>query len=418
MEKNFETRPSVKYMENLSPGYIFWVAILLAFICGGIYAYINQFVHGLATTGLNDKIVWGLYIQNFAFFVGLSAGGVMVASLVYVLKQEQFQPIARIAEVVALICILMASMSIFVDLGNPKNFLFILSNFKSPIAYDVLIINVYTLICCLYIYFDTRVDFVALKDKFPGRKLLYTLLSLGRSKTDEKTLRKEKRIFTFIAFLALPAAFLLHSITAWVFGLVGAVPGWSQSIIAPIFIVSAMISGTALITVIIIIFKAVTKANIKNEVISKLGLIMACLIPIDLFFIVSEKLTGLYVKTEAIHHETVATVIGHLAAPFWFEVIAGLIIPLILLVIIRKNNLRPAWIVGLSAVLILAGVLAKRWSIVISSLYYNPMQYPDVSYTPTLNEIMIIGGIWSFGALLFTLAMKFFPFMKLQDKKA
>ena len=45
----------------------------------------------------------------------------------------------------------------------------------------------------------------------------------------------------------LPVAILVHSVTAWIFGLEMAKEGWYSAIMAPIFVASAMDSGLALL---------------------------------------------------------------------------------------------------------------------------------------------------------------------------
>ena len=48
------------------------VSILAALVLWGIYAYLTQYRHGLAVTGLSRQIFWGVYITNFVFFIGIS----------------------------------------------------------------------------------------------------------------------------------------------------------------------------------------------------------------------------------------------------------------------------------------------------------------------------------------------------------
>ena len=45
----------------------------------GIGVYVYQLLFGLGITGMNNSTSWGLYLTCFMFFVGLSAGGLIVA---------------------------------------------------------------------------------------------------------------------------------------------------------------------------------------------------------------------------------------------------------------------------------------------------------------------------------------------------
>ena len=55
-------------------------AVLAALAVAGIAAWVYQLMGGLGVTGMNNGTSWGLYIAMFMFFVGLSAGGLIVAS--------------------------------------------------------------------------------------------------------------------------------------------------------------------------------------------------------------------------------------------------------------------------------------------------------------------------------------------------
>ncbi|WP_449314955.1 NrfD/PsrC family molybdoenzyme membrane anchor subunit, partial [Rubneribacter sp.] len=55
-------------------------AIILAVVAAcGVGCWIFQLMFGLGVTGMSNATSWGLYITMFMFFVGLSAGGLIVA---------------------------------------------------------------------------------------------------------------------------------------------------------------------------------------------------------------------------------------------------------------------------------------------------------------------------------------------------
>ena len=56
------------------------IGVLGALTAVGVAAWIYQLMGGLGVTGMNNGTSWGLYITMFMFFVGLSAGGLIVAS--------------------------------------------------------------------------------------------------------------------------------------------------------------------------------------------------------------------------------------------------------------------------------------------------------------------------------------------------
>ena len=60
----------------------------------GLCAYVFQLMGGLGVTGMNNGTSWGLYITMFMLFVGLSAGGLIVASSASVFHIEKFKKVA------------------------------------------------------------------------------------------------------------------------------------------------------------------------------------------------------------------------------------------------------------------------------------------------------------------------------------
>ena len=69
---------------------------------------------------MRDDVSWGLYIFTFAFFVGLSAGGLIMASAAEVFGVKSAAAARRRLGVLsAAACVLVAAMTIIPDLGKP-----------------------------------------------------------------------------------------------------------------------------------------------------------------------------------------------------------------------------------------------------------------------------------------------------------
>ena len=63
--------------------------------------------------------MWGQYILFFMFFVGLSAGGLIVASAGRLFGVKAFKPITRLAVLEATVAVMLAATFILPDLGRP-----------------------------------------------------------------------------------------------------------------------------------------------------------------------------------------------------------------------------------------------------------------------------------------------------------
>jgi molybdopterin-containing oxidoreductase family membrane subunit len=120
--------------------------------------YSRQFIGGLGVTGLNQPVFWGVYIANFIFCVGLSAGGIAVSALVHLLDKTEMKPVAIMAEVMAITFLVLAAMFIVMDLGEPTRAFYVLLNANptSPLLWDVSVISSYLILCVSLLYFSAR----------------------------------------------------------------------------------------------------------------------------------------------------------------------------------------------------------------------------------------------------------------------
>ena len=346
----------------------------------GIVCWVMQLSQGLSLTGMSTANSWGLYIAMFMFFVGLSAGGLIVASSASVFHIKRFKAVALPAIVLSTVCICLAGMFVLIDLGGIQRIwrLFTGPNFASPLVWDICVITLYLVINILY------------------------LVNMRRG---------NDRVVTIISRFALPCASLVHSVTAWIFGLQMAKEGWYSAIMAPIFVASAMDSGLALLLCVLAVLKKARIFNTSGDLMASLAGLLCTCIAVDAFFIFCEVLTMAY--PGAAGAETLALMTAGPTAPFfWFEIIGGLVIPFCVLVF-AKNRERTGLVVGAS-VLVIAGVLCKRlWLLLTSFIVPNVQGAPGImsdgswtlmgSYAPTLPEVAIVLGVVSVGVLGFEL---------------
>ena len=63
------------FIEKPDFGWILRVIVLAFIIAVGFYALTLQITKGHLVTGMRDNVVWGVYIVNFVFILGLSYAG-------------------------------------------------------------------------------------------------------------------------------------------------------------------------------------------------------------------------------------------------------------------------------------------------------------------------------------------------------
>ncbi len=370
--------------------------VLAVLAAAGVGAWVYQLINGLGVTGMNNGTSWGLYITCFMFFVGLSAGGLIVASSASVFHITQFKKVAVPAIILSTVCICCAGMFVLIDLGGIQRIGNILMspNPLSPLLWDICVITCYLVINILYLYFMT-------------------------------SKRANPRIVSIISRFALPIAILVHSVTAWIFGLQIAREGWYSAIMAPIFVASAMDSGLALLLIVLLALSAAKVFDLGRKLMGTLAGLLATCIAVDAFFIGCELLTVAYPQTAG-GMETLGEMFFGATAPFfWFEIVAGLALPFLILVFSR-NRQRPALVI-LASALVVVGVFFKRvWLLFTAFIHPNVYGAPGISsgssagvhadaagiwstvgvYAPTWVEITVVIGVVSLGALAFLVLAK------------
>lgn len=364
--------------------------VLGALVVAGVAAWIYQLANGLGVTGMSNGVSWGLYIACFMFFVGLSAGGLIVASSASVFHIAEYKKVALPAIICSTVCICCAGMFVLIDMGGIQRVWRILvgPNPTSPLVWDVCVISCYLIINIVYLVF--------MCSKKPGAADKVSIVSR----------------------FALPIAILVHSVTAWVFGLQVS-KEWYTAIMAPIFVASAMDSGLALLLLALMGLNKSGVFKVENKLISSLAGLLAVCIAVDAFFIGCECLTMAYPGAKGA--EALSVMAGGITAPFfWIEIIGGLLIPFLLMVFAKNRaNMK---LVGLACVLVVAGVFCKRIWLLFTSFYeFNIAGAPGVisgssaargasgvdvfamlgTYAPTWVEIAVVVGVVSLGALAF-----------------
>lgn len=366
-----------------------WYGLLVGGMVVGLGCFVYQWINGLAVTGLSNTISWGMYIISFMFLVGISAGGLIVAAGAELIGSERFSSLTRLAVLLSGAAILAAAISIMPDLGRPQMVWRMIRqpHWTSPLIWDVIIITVYLTIAAIDLYILTRPN------------------------PTTGAMRK-------MAFVALPAAVLVHSITAWIFGLLVARPFWNTALLAPMFISSALVSGLGLLIVTAYIVDRTTEWEPDRSVFDDLGKLMVWFIAVDGFLLFAEILTTYASRIPDHLKQLNVLLVGRLAPVFWAEVAIGVVIPFAICA--SRLRKRRGWVIAAGALAML-GVFAKRINIVMTSMFMplvglapgipggRPGQEfaPDPIYLPTLVEAGILLGLACFVGMLVTLGVRY-----------
>ena len=79
-----------------------WIAFLLVVIGAGGICWFWQLTTGLTITGMSRDVVWGFYIAQFTFLVGVAASAVMVVLPYYLHNYKAFGKMTILGEFLAI----------------------------------------------------------------------------------------------------------------------------------------------------------------------------------------------------------------------------------------------------------------------------------------------------------------------------
>lgn len=413
-----EERPGTGYEAILRPleqtGWRFYlfVAILLAMIGVGVYAYSVQLRQGLAATGMNRPVFWGLYITNFVFFIGLSHAGTLISAILRILGAEWRRPFTRLAEAVTVFSLPFGVGSILIDLGRIDRLVNVVryARFQSPMLWDVTAVSLYMTSSVVFFYIAMIPDIALLRDRYPDapawRRHLYRVLALGWQGTPEQHQRLEKIMGVFAIFLTLLVV-TVHTVVSWIFGMT-IVPGWHSAIIGPYFLVGAIFSGVAAVAIVAAVLRWVLglQKYITPKHFDYLGKFLVALTLTWIYFTFAEFLTTIYGSEPA-----------HMAV-FWAKFREEFSLALFLMVffcaivplpILAWRRTRTIFGIVVASISINIGMWMERWTVIVPSLARPRLPYSWGAYSPTWIEWAIMAASFAGITLLYTLFAKLFP---------
>ncbi len=376
-----------------------------AVVVAGLVLWAMQLSGGMVQTGMRNLNSWGLYITSFMFFVGLSAGGLIISSVPKAFGVAGFGGISKVAVMSSIACTVAAIGMVVVDLGQPMRLweLFVYSNLGSPLMWDILVLGTYLILSCVYLWAQVRAD---------AGKMSHTALRV-------------------ISVVALVCAVLVHSVTAWIFGLQVGREMWHTALLAPWFVSSALVCGTALVICVAVALRAAGYLKWEQANLVKLAKLLGAFVMVDLYFFGCDLLTEGFPAGSGLEVVAMLTT-GPLAPYFWVEVIGCAVCAVICFTpVLRTNGLL---VVG--SLLAIAGIFCKRVQLLVGGFQLpnldmagplTPMQhtafdaglsgiYGAMVYWPTPLEFGVTLGVAALGVLVFLLGVKLLPLRPADDK--
>lgn len=400
-----------------------WVAVLLSICALGLYAYYTQLRDGLVVTAMGDYVSWGIYISNFVFFVAISLVGSLISAIFRLADIHWSAPITRIAEIIAVSAIFFASIIIIVDMGRPERLVNLIFHprLQSPIIWDVVVIGTYFLISLLLLYLPMLPDLKILSDHSEHKpkwvQWMYRFLgSFWIGSADQKKINGHA--IKILCIMIIPVAFSIHTVTSWLFATTYR-PGWDSTNFGAYFVSGAFLVGSGAVVTAMYIFRWAYRLEeyITDKHFDRMGKAVVMLALLYLYFNVNEYLVPAFKmkKSEELHLTELFS--GHFAPMFWFAILVGMIIPILILLTRARSKPRMVFIAG---IMVVVGAWFKRYLIVTPTLLHPFLPMKDVPekfmvYWPSWQEWAIAASSLAGTLLIITFFARLFPIIPIHS---
>jgi tetrathionate reductase subunit C len=286
---------------------------------------------------VEHEIHIGTPIALYFYLTGLSAGSFIISTFAYGFGMLKYKPLGKIGVVMATLLLVIAPTILLIDLAQPLRFwhLILYLRITSPITWGTFLLSLYPINCMIYGFFMFKGDM------------------------------KRTKIFGLIG---IPLALMVHGYTGFILALGKARVLWNTAIMPPIFLVSAMVSGLAMMILVVIIKDYLIQRGKEHDptLIYDLGKLLVASIILDLILIGIDLSVLLTSHTEA-YIAALMLLKGSFSHLFLgVEVFIGALVPLFLLLFPLTKRWVPA--IAIASVLTMIGILAMRYIMVVGGL--------------------------------------------------
>lgn len=334
------------------------------------------------------EIQWSILIVLYPYITGLVAGAFIASSLYHVFGKKEIRPVARFALLTALSFLLVATMPLLTHLGHPERGIEIMftPNLTSAMSGFGYIYSFYLIVVVLEIWLSFREDIVKNALNSRGwKELLYSALALFSYDISEKALHDDEKFAKKLAIIGIPSAAFLHGYVGFIFGGIKANPWWSTPLMPIIFLMSAIVSGIALLILLYIAAMKLRKHAIDHKCLQSLAHYLWIFLILDVTLELLEIVSMKYESLEEI--EIINRLLSEKIAFTFYgvQLTMGIFIPFILLLLagIMKNRQTLKMImITVSSILVVIGVFAMRWNVVIGGQEISKSLSGTLTYVP------------------------------------
>jgi Ni/Fe-hydrogenase subunit HybB-like protein len=351
---------------------------------------------------------WAILIVVYPYITGIVAGAFILASLVKVFNVTAVQPTYRLALLTALSFMLIAGMPLQLHLGHPERAyeIFMTPQPTSAMAMFGFVYLWYLMgILLIEVWLEYREQLVLMAREATGaKKALYRALSLFSNDISPEAVAWDHKTSKIVTVIGIPSAFLLHGYVGFIFGSVKANPWWGSVLMPIVFLLSAIVSGIAMVMLVYIVLNLLRREKMDMRCLDTVGLFLLVAVIVDFAFEGLEYIHRVYQSEESIR------ILGELVSVRLFnslvvvQVALGMVLPLLILSLVRSKRISAGLrtlMYFASALLLQVGIFAMRWNVVIGGQEFSKSLRGLMSYR------MEMTGIESLTTAIVLLALPF-----------
>ena len=305
---------------------------------------------------------WNVFVPLYIFFKGLSVGAFVISVLSTVFGVKSLKPLAWPAAAASVVSLALVPVMLLADLGQPGRIwhLYVPAYFNpsSPLAWGSWLLVIYPILLLWYTYltYQARSSLMAPADRVD-------LAASEAAAARESGMPAGGDALRVAGMAVLPVAVAADSYTGFLLGVVKGNALWNSALLPAYLLASAVLSGAALIAVLYVVGFGCGRLGPGSPVLSTLGRIMLGAIAVELFFAISQWIVLGMASTQ-----------GRLALKLlfadplylWGEVIAGLIVPLVILISPKARE--NATGITAAAILAIIGSFLMRYTLIFVGL--------------------------------------------------
>jgi molybdopterin-containing oxidoreductase family membrane subunit len=384
-------------------------------------------ITGIGTWGNNIPVAWAFAITNFVWWIGIGHAGTFISAILLISQQRWRTSINRLTEAMTLVALVNAGLFPIAHLGRPWFFYWLVPypatmgvwpQFRSSLTWDIAAVTTYATVSVLFWYLGLIPDLAAARDAAPTRRRarIYGLFALGWSGS-QRQWQRLRAGYVLMAGLATALVVSVHSIVSLDFA-IAKEPGWHSTIFPPYFVAGAILSGFAMVAMLIVPLRrwfswhdVITQKHFDN--IGKVLLVTGSIVG---YSYLAEAIMAWYAGDPAESYLALRErPFGGISALFWTTVVCNAIVPQLFWVPrLRRHPLT----LFLAACAIQVGMWLERFVIVAGSLRTDFLPSAWSGFRPTIVDLALLFGSMSVFVFLFLLFLRWIPAIPIAELKA